>query len=131
MVDYALGLRYGDLPEKAIHQAKRRVVDTLGGALAAYAAPPVRIARRLALPVAAERGARIWGSLVHTSPDMAAFVNGCMLRYLDINDTYRTVDGSHPSDNLGGVLAVAELVGASGRDFLAAPWSRTSSSAGS
>jgi 2-methylcitrate dehydratase len=120
MVDYALALAYGDLPEKAIHHAKRRVIDTLGAALAAYTAPPVRIARKLALPVARERGSRVWGSLVRTSPDMAAFVNGCMLRYLDINDTYRTLDGSHPSDNLGGVLAVAEMLGASGKDFLAA-----------
>jgi 2-methylcitrate dehydratase len=120
MVDYALGLRYGDLPDSAVHHAKRRVIDTLGGALAAYTAPPVRIARKLAAPVAGGGGARVWGSLVRTSPDMAAFANGCMLRYLDINDTYRTVDGSHPSDNLGGVLAAAEMVGASGRDFLAA-----------
>jgi 2-methylcitrate dehydratase len=80
----------------------------------------VRIARKLALPVAGETCARVWGSLVRTSPDMAAFVNGCMLRYLDINDTYRTLDGSHPSDNLGGVLAVAEMLGASGKDLLLA-----------
>src|SRR2546425_2364579 len=120
MVDYALALAYGELPEKAVHHAKRRVIDTIGGALAAYTAPPVRIARKLALPVAGESGARVWGSLARTSPDMAAFVNGCMLRYLDINDTYRTVDGSHPSDNLGGVLAVAEMLGASGKDLLLA-----------
>jgi 2-methylcitrate dehydratase len=120
MVDYALGFRYEALPAAVVHQAKRRVIDTLGGALAAYAAPPVRIARRLAAPVAGDRGARVWGSLVRTAPDIAAFANGCMLRYLDINDTYRTLDGSHPSDNLGGVLAVAEMLGASGRDFIAA-----------
>lgn len=120
MVDYALELRFDELPDTAVHQLKRRVIDTLGGALAAYTAPPVRIARRLAMPVAGDGGARIWGSLTRTSPDMAAFVNGCALRFLDINDTYRTVDGSHPSDNLGGVMAVAEMLGASGRDFLLA-----------
>jgi 2-methylcitrate dehydratase len=120
MVEYACDLRYDELPEQAIIQLKRRIIDTLGGALAAYTAPTVRIARRVALPTAGGRSARIWGSLVHTSPDMAAFVNGCALRYLDINDTHRTIDGSHPSDNLGGVLAVAELVGSSGRDLLLA-----------
>ena len=51
---------------------------------------------------------------------MAAFANGVMVRFLDINDTHRTIDGSHPSDNLSGVLAVAEDLGASGRDFLLA-----------
>ena len=120
MVDYALDLRYDELPDAAIHHLKRRVIDTLGGALAAYTAPPVRIARKVALPIAGDGGARIWGSLTRTSPDMAAFVNGSALRYLDINDTHRTIDGSHPSDNLGGVLAVAEMLGASGKDLLLA-----------
>lgn len=120
MVDYALELRYDELPDNAIHHLKRRVIDTLGGALAAYTAPPVRIARRVALPIAGDGGARIWGSLARTAPDMAAFVNGSALRYLDINDTHRTIDGSHPSDNLGGVLAVAEMLGASGKDLLLA-----------
>lgn len=120
MVDYALELRYDELPDAAIHHLKRRVIDTLGGALAAYTAPPVRIARKVALPIAGDGGARIWGSLTRTSPDMAAFVNGSALRYLDINDTHRTIDGSHPSDNLGGVLAVAEMLGAGGKDLLLA-----------
>lgn len=120
MVDYALGLQFEELPDNAIHQLKRRVIDTLGGALAAYTAPPVRIGRRIALPITGDGGARIWGSLTRTAPDMAAFVNGSALRYLDINDTHRTIDGSHPSDNLGGVLAVAEMLGASGKDLLLA-----------
>ena len=120
MVDFALDLRYDELPAAAVHHLKRRVIDTLGGALAAYTAPPVRIARRIALPIAGAGGARVWGSLTRTAPDMAAFVNGCALRYLDINDTHRTIDGSHPSDNLGGVLAVAEMLGTSGKDLLLA-----------
>ena len=49
-----------------------------------------------------------------------AFANGTMVRFLDINDTYRTVDGSHPSDNLSAVLAVAEMLGSSGREALMA-----------
>jgi 2-methylcitrate dehydratase len=120
MVDYAASLGFDELPAAVVHQAKRRVIDTIGGALAAFAAPPVQIARKLAPAVAGGLGARVWGSLVRTSPELAAFANGCMLRYLDINDTHRTVDGSHPSDNLGGVLAVAEAVGASGKAFLEA-----------
>lgn len=120
LVDYTLGLRFEDLSEATRHQARRRILDTLGGALAAYTSPLSRIARRVALPVAGDRYARIWGSQVRTAPDMAAFVNGSMLRYLDINDTYRTVDGSHPSDNLGGLVAVAEMLDLSGRDLVLA-----------
>ena len=120
LADYAAGFDIAALDVTVVHQAKRRIVDTIGGALAAYTAPPSRIARRLAWPVAGAEGARVWGSLVKTTPDMAAFANGVMLRYLDINDTYRTVDGAHPSDNLGGLVAAAELAGRSGRDLLEA-----------
>ena len=120
MIDYAAGLRFDELAPSVIHQAKRRVIDTVGGALAACESAPVRIARRLAPEVAKGRSARLFGSLTRTSPEMAAFANGVMLRFLDINDTHRTIDGSHPSDNLSGVLAVAEDLGASGRDFLLA-----------
>src|SRR6266852_5641840 len=120
MTDYAARLRLTELPEAVVHHARRRLLDTIGGALAAYTAPPVQIARRVAMPVAGPGGSRIWGSLTPTSPDMAAFVNGTMLRYLDINDTHRTIDGSHPSDNIGGILAVAEATGASGAAFLEA-----------
>jgi 2-methylcitrate dehydratase len=120
LAEYAHSLDIRDIDDKVVHQAKRRIVDTVGGALAAYFSPPARIARRWALPVAGAEGARVWGSLVRTSPDMAAFANGTMLRYLDINDTYRTLDGSHPSDNLGGLFAMAEMLGRSGRDLVEA-----------
>ena len=120
MIDYAAGLQFDELSPPVLHQAKRRVIDTIGGALAAWSSPPVRIACNLASEVVKGRSARVFGSLARTSPEMAAFANGVMLRFLDINDTHRTIDGSHPSDNLSGVLAVAEDLGASGRDFLLA-----------
>jgi 2-methylcitrate dehydratase len=120
MVDYAASLAFADLPAEVVHHARRRILDTIGGALAAYTAPPVQIARRVAQPTAGAFGARVWGSLVRTTPDLAAFANGTMLRYLDINDTHRTIDGSHPSDNIGGLVAIAEAVGASGRDLIEA-----------
>jgi 2-methylcitrate dehydratase len=51
---------------------------------------------------------------------MAAFANGVMVRYLDLNDAWRTRDAHHPSDYLPGILAVAEACGRSGRDFITA-----------
>ncbi|MDE0456738.1 MAG: MmgE/PrpD family protein [Chromatiales bacterium] len=120
MIDYAAGLRFDELSPPVLHHAKRRVIDTIAGALAACESAPARIARRLAPEVAKGRSARLFGSLARTSPEMAAFANGVMARFLDINDTHRTIDGSHPSDNLSGVLAVGEDLGASGRDFLLA-----------
>lgn len=118
MIDYALSLKYEELSQKTVHDAKCRVLDTLGGALAAYTAPPVRIAWQLASPIAGGFGARVWGSMTLTTPELAAFANGVMLRYLDLNDTHRTLDGTHPSDNLSGLLAVAEAMGCGGRDLI-------------
>jgi 2-methylcitrate dehydratase PrpD len=55
-----------------------------------------------------------------TSPDMAAFVNGILVRYLDFNDTYLSKEPAHPSDNLAAVLAAGEVSGASGSDLISA-----------
>lgn len=120
IVDYALTLQLSDVNETAMHQAKRRILDTIGCALGGFISEPSRIARKLASPVAGGPTARIFGAMTATTPEAAAFANGTMLRYLDINDTHRTVDGSHPSDNLGGLLALTEAIGGSGRDFLLA-----------
>lgn len=120
LIEYALSFDLADLSEDALHQAKRRVLDTIGCALGGFNSEPSRIARRLAHPVAGGPTARVFGTLVPTTPEAAAFANGTMLRYLDINDTHRTIDGSHPSDNLGGLMGMVEALDGSGRDLLLA-----------
>jgi 2-methylcitrate dehydratase len=120
LVDFAQGLRWDDLSAASVHAGSARLLDSIGVAIAAYGAPPVRALRAVAPPVAGPWTARIWGSGARTTPDMAALVSGAMVRYLDLNDAYRTLDASHPSDNLPGILAVAEALGASGRDAVLA-----------
>src|SRR4051812_10167014 len=107
LVDFALGLRWSDLSEQAVHAGKARVLDSIGVAIPAFGAPPVRALRSLAPEVSGPWSARIWGSGARTTPEMAALVSGSMVRYLDLNDAYRTLDAAHPSDNLPGILAVA------------------------
>ncbi len=120
IVDFTRGTSFAYLHDEAIRAAKMRLIDSVGVALAAYLAPPVRIARRIAQPTAGPLKASIWGTGVKTTPDMAAFVNGTMVRYLDLNDAYRTMDAHHPSDYLPGILALAEAIGASGERFIEA-----------
>lgn len=56
-----------------------------------------------------------------SAPDRAALFNGALVRYLDFNDSYLAPgETCHPSDNLGAVLAAAELANADGRTLLAA-----------
>jgi 2-methylcitrate dehydratase len=50
-----------------------------------------------------------------TSPEMATFVNGIMVRYLDFNDDYLNKDGPHPSDNISAIMAICEALHADGK----------------
>ncbi len=120
LAGYAAGIRYDDLPGEVVHQVKRLVIDSMGCGLAASGAAPVRAARDLALGAHGSSPATLLGTDDTTTPDMAAFVNGTMVRYLDFNDSYNGKDIAHPSDNIPAVLAAAEAHGASGPELIAA-----------
>lgn len=119
IADYAKGLRFADLPDEVVHQCRRTMVDTIGCALGAFDAPPSRIARDLALRSVMPAGARVIGTSHRTLPELAAFANGVMARYLDANDAYPG-GGGHPSDALAALLALADCKGADGGAFITA-----------
>jgi 2-methylcitrate dehydratase len=117
---YACGLEFSDLDPVTVRETRRRTVDAFGCALGAYREDPVRIARRASLPYEGAGASTILGTAERTTPDVAAFVNGLMVRYFDFNDTYLSKEPAHPSDNIAAALAVAESVGASGSDLVLA-----------
>ncbi|MDE0032690.1 MAG: MmgE/PrpD family protein [Deltaproteobacteria bacterium] len=117
---YAASLDYRDLPRDTVHEARRRILDSVGCALGGFAAEPCRIARDLAPALEGRGTARILGTGQSTTPDMAAFANTAMIRYLDCNDSFVSPGGGHPSDMLPAVLAAAEVAGASGRAVITA-----------
>jgi 2-methylcitrate dehydratase len=119
ITDFACALSYGDLPPQTIHECKRRLVDSLACALGAFNAEPSKIARTLARKVTSKTPARIFGTLERTSPELAAFANGVMIRYLDLNDATGS-GGGHPSDALSALLAAGEANGADGRMLILA-----------
>ena len=53
-------------------------------------------------------GARVPGTSFALDPVKAAWDIGCIIRWLDYNDTWLAAEWGHPSDNLGGILAVAD-----------------------
>ena len=55
-------------------------------------------------------GARIPGTDWQLEPVHAAFNIGAMIRWLDFNDTWLAAEWGHPSDNLGGILALADYL---------------------
>jgi len=117
---YACQLTYQDLPAAVVHQVKRTLVDTLGCALGGFSAEPSVIARRLASRVTSNMPARILGTTDDSAPDLAAFANGVMVRYLDCNDSYFSPGGGHPSDMVPAILAMADPVGCHGQTVITA-----------
>ena len=99
-------------------EAKKRLIDSLGCAIGAFREDPVRMARRWSSRTTQQAFRRSSGRDTKTSPDMATFVNGIMIRYFDYNDTYLSKEPAHPSDNISACLAVGEQEGASGKDLL-------------
>jgi 2-methylcitrate dehydratase len=55
-------------------------------------------------------GARVPGTSYELDPVQAAFNIGAMIRWLDFNDTWLAAEWGHPSDSLGGILAVADYL---------------------
>lgn len=60
-------------------------------------------------------GARVPGTSHELEPVMAAFNIGAMIRWLDFNDTWLAAEWGHPSDNLGGILSVADYLSRSAK----------------
>src|SRR5438128_4772624 len=118
--NYSSSFRFEDLSKEVVHEVKRRVIDSLGCALGAWDEEPCAIARKVASDFSAKDGATIIGTTHKAPPDWTAFANGCCIRYFDYNDTYLSKEPAHPSDNISAALSVAESVGASGRELIAA-----------
>jgi len=118
LADYVHSINYQDVPEKVVHETKKRIVDSLGCAIGAFNADPVKISRRVAEAARDIRGSTLFGTRKKTAPDLAAFVNGIMVRYFDYNDTYLSKEPAHPSDNIGPCFSVAESERATGKDLL-------------
>jgi 2-methylcitrate dehydratase len=119
---YAAALSYRDLTSKAIHEAKRCLVDSIGCALGAFHVAPVPAIRALASEVTASQPATLIGTCIRSSAELASFVNGTMIRCLDYSDDYFGVrerqPGPHPSDNIASVLATVESEGGDGRTLI-------------
>lgn len=121
IADWVASIRYEDLPKATIHEVKRRVIDSIATCLGAYGSEPARIARAAAAAVRQPAGgASIWGTTQRTTPDLATFANGAMVRYLDYNDTYLSLEPAHPSDNLSAAVAVTQSARRAGRDLILA-----------
>ncbi|MDZ7786949.1 MAG: bifunctional 2-methylcitrate dehydratase/aconitate hydratase [Halofilum sp. (in: g-proteobacteria)] len=95
----------------ALDTARHCLLDTLGCGLLALEYP--ECTRHLGPRFSGmeiKHGARVPGTEFELDPEKAAWDIGCIIRWLDYNDTWLAAEWGHPSDNLGGILAVADFI---------------------
>lgn len=109
IADYVLN--YDVTSDEAWDTARNCLMDTLGCGLLALRFPECTkhlgpVVEGTVVP----NGARVPGTQLRLDPVKAAWDIGAIVRWLDYNDTWLAAEWGHPSDNLGGILAVADHV---------------------
>lgn len=109
IADYVTGFQIKS--SEAYDTARNCLIDTLGCGFLAQRFP--ECSKHLGPIVSGTtvlNGARVPGTQFELDPVKAAWDIGCMIRWLDFNDTWLAAEWGHPSDNLGGILAVADYI---------------------
>jgi 2-methylcitrate dehydratase len=105
ITDYAIN------SNEAYDTARNCLMDTLGCGLLALRFPEcTKLLGPLVEGTIVPNGARVPGTQFRLDPVKAAWDIGCIIRWLDYNDTWLAAEWGHPSDNLGGILAVADYL---------------------
>lgn len=119
LADFALGFRYDSLSAEMVEGAKRVLLDTLGCALGALGSDAAEIAAKTIRDTFGEgNAASIIGQQRPATIEGATFVNGVLVRSLDLNDTYLGTEPLHPSEIVPAALALCEAGGHSGRELI-------------
>jgi 2-methylcitrate dehydratase len=110
LVDIARYARDAQITSDVAYETARYcLMDTLACGFQALAFPACTRMLGPVVPGATmPGGARVPGTSFELDPVQAAFNIGAMVRWLDFNDTWLAAEWGHPSDNLGGILAVAD-----------------------
>ena len=96
---------------EAFNTARNCLMDTLGCGLLALRFPEcTKHLGPIAPGTVVPNGARVPGTSHELDPVKAAWDIGCIIRWLDYNDTWLAAEWGHPSDNLGGILAISDFI---------------------
>ena len=96
---------------EAFETARYVLIDTLGCGILALRYPEcTKLLGPIVPGTIVPNGSRVPGTSYVLDPVQGAFNIGCMIRWLDYNDTWLAAEWGHPSDNLGGILAVADYI---------------------
>lgn len=107
LIDFALDLKFEDLPQDVVREAKRHLLDAIGCMMGGLEDPGVGVTSEMT------------EQYQQTSWDRA-YLNTHAIRALDWNDTYLSLEPAHPSDNIGTLLAIANIEKTSGKELITA-----------
>lgn len=120
LADFVCGFSPSSFPETTIAAAKRCVLDLLGAAASGVDSNPARAMRQV-MGRQFQRGkASVWYLLDQVNPPAAAVSNSAAASALDVDDGHRDAGGHPGSAVIPAAMALAEVTGTSGRDFLGA-----------
>jgi len=117
---YVLSIKKESLQKEVIHEVKRRILDSLACAMGAYDSKVCKIVLKACSKIKGKYKAPLFGKGKEVFYEEAAFANGSLVRYLDFNDTYLSLEPAHPSDNIAPLIACAQAYGKSGLDLILA-----------
>ncbi len=120
IAEFAVNLKYDDLPDNVVHEVKRYLYDSVGCAYGGYHTRDVNILRDIYGGMGGREEATLIGFGDRIPAVNATLVNSLMIRALDFNDIYWKEDPSHPSDLIPAALAAGELAGAPMTDVIVA-----------
>lgn len=118
--EYAVNLKFSDLPDKVVEEVKRYLYDSIGCAYGGSNTKDVKIIRDLYKKMRGSKEATVIGLGDKLPTVNTALINSLMIRTLDYNDVYWKEDPSHPSDLIPAALAAGELADASMKEVITA-----------
>jgi len=120
IAEFAVNLKYEDLPDEVINEVKRYLYDSIGCAIGSVNTKDVNAIRDIYIEMggAEEATTFVFGDKLPAVN--ATLINSLMIRALDFNDIYWKEDPSHPSDIIPAALTVAEKVNATMKDVIVA-----------
>lgn len=117
LTDLAMDIRFEDLPAEVVSKTTEIFFDSLSCGIGGRGCLAAQVAAEFPAGQGGDGQGSILGLHRRCPPDLAAFWNTAMIRYLDHNDL---MSAGHPSDIVGALLAVGSAVGASGKQVLSA-----------
>lgn len=120
LIDWAVNLRFEDIPEQAKRQSKKLLIDTLAAAWAGAGAVGVDAVRRFVVDQGGKPASRLWGSEQRVPAPSAAWFNGLSSAALDFDSVHDEATMHPDIIMVPALMALADLVPMSGRDFITA-----------